>query len=272
MSGGTSKVRRDVVGLLPAAGQATRIAPLPCSKELYPVGYRLVNGEGERRPKVACHYLLEKMHAAGITKAYIVIREGKWDIPAYLRAGDMLEMHLAYLMAAVPFGPPHTLDQAYPFVRDAIVAFGFPDILFAGDQAFQQLLTRQANSHADILLGLFPGDQPQNMDMVDLENNGRVREIVIKPRRTQLQYSWDIALWMPAFTEFLHRHLADSPTLAASCLDPSVGHVIQAAIRAGLRVEAMPVSDEPYFDIGTPEGLARAIKRFAVDAQKKTRK
>jgi hypothetical protein len=24
----------DIVGLIPAAGQATRIAPLPCSKEL----------------------------------------------------------------------------------------------------------------------------------------------------------------------------------------------------------------------------------------------
>ena len=30
----------DVVGLIPASGQATRIAPLPCSKELFPIGFR----------------------------------------------------------------------------------------------------------------------------------------------------------------------------------------------------------------------------------------
>jgi glucose-1-phosphate thymidylyltransferase len=264
------KIRREVVGLLPAAGQATRLAPMPCSKEIYPVGYRLVNGEGERRPKVACHYLLEKMHAAGISKAYIVIREGKWDIPAYLRGGGMLKMDLAYLTADLPFGPPYTLDQAYAFVRNAIVAFGFPDILFAGDYAFKQLLSYQAKNEPDILLGLFPGDQPQKMDMVDLDEDGRVRAIVIKPRHTELRYSWNIALWTPAFTEFLHSHVADSSTAAWPQSELSVGHVIQAAICAGLRVQGFPVSDEPYLDIGTPEGLARAIKRFGADALEET--
>jgi glucose-1-phosphate thymidylyltransferase len=263
MVGQDQKVPQEVIGLLPAGGRATRVAPLPCSKELYPIGSRLVNGERERRPKVACHYLLEKMREAGITKVYIVIREGKWDIPAYLRDGGMLEMHFAYLMLGLPFGPPYTLDQAYPFVRDAIVAFGFPDILFEGDNAFQRLLSYQATSDADILLGLFPGDRPQDMDMVDLEESGRVREIVIKPRHTQLQYSWDIAVWTPVFTEFLHTYLANDKSLAETQPELSVGHVIHAAIGAGLRVSGVPVSDEPYFDIGSPEGLTKATKRFA---------
>jgi glucose-1-phosphate thymidylyltransferase len=265
MAGTNSKIPREVVGLLPAAGQATRIAPLPCSKELYPIGSRPVFGGRERRPKVACHYLLEKMRAAGITKAYIVIREGKWDIPAYLRNGEMLEMDFAYLMMEESLGVPYTLDEAYPFVRAAAVAFGFPDILFAGDDVFEQLLSYQAKNEADILLGLFPGDQPQKMDMVDLDENGRVREIVIKPRDTELQYSWDIAVWTPAFTQFLHNHLVDSTTEAAPQPELSVGHVIQAAILAGLRVQGFVVSDEPYLDIGTPGGLTRAIKRFGAD-------
>ncbi|MEO1560926.1 MAG: dTDP-glucose pyrophosphorylase, partial [Cyanobacteria bacterium J06632_19] len=29
-----------VIGLIPAGGKATRISPLPLSKELYPVGFR----------------------------------------------------------------------------------------------------------------------------------------------------------------------------------------------------------------------------------------
>jgi len=32
------KLRQNVVGLVPATGRATRITPLPCSKELYPIG------------------------------------------------------------------------------------------------------------------------------------------------------------------------------------------------------------------------------------------
>ena len=146
----------NVIGLIPAAGQAKRISPLPCSKELYPVGFWRSRDEKNARPKVACHYLLEKMRSAGITRAYIVLRQGKWDIPAYLQDGAIADMHLAYLMLGLPYGVPYTLDQAYPFVRDEIIAFGFPDILFRPDSAFSRLLSHQDSGQADVTLGLFP--------------------------------------------------------------------------------------------------------------------
>jgi glucose-1-phosphate thymidylyltransferase len=254
----------EVIGLLPAAGQATRLAPLPCSKELYPIGLSLLDEGRGSRPKVACHYLLEKMRLANITKAFVIIREGKWDIPAYLRDGSMLGMHLGYFIVGPTSGPPYTLDEAYPFVRDAIIAFGFPDILFEGDDAFRQLLSRQALNNAEIVLGLFPADRPEKMDMVELDENGRVTDLVIQPPHTRLKYSWDVAVWTPAFTEFMHGYLVTEKNPARHHPELSVGHVIQAAIRDGLRVEGAAVSDEPYLDIGTPEGLTRAIKRFAV--------
>ncbi len=81
-----------------------RITPLPCSKELYPIGFRRSGKDNGLSPKAVCHYLLEKMHLAGITKAYIVLRNGKWDIPTYFGDGKMLDMHLAYLMMDLPFG------------------------------------------------------------------------------------------------------------------------------------------------------------------------
>ena len=40
----------------------------------------------------------------------------------------------------------------------------------------------------------------------------------------------------------------------------SAGHAIKAALHAGLRVEALPVDEEPYLDIGTPEDLAKAVR------------
>ena len=165
---------REVVGLVPAGGQATRIAPLPCSKELYPVGFR--SGEEGRgvQTKVVSHYLLEKMRFAGIAKAYIVLRAGKWDIPGYFGDGLLLNMHLAYLIMRSPLGVPYTLDQAYPFVKDAIVAMGFPDILFRPDDIFVQLLSRQQTADADVLLGLFPTDSPESEEMVDMDDKGRV--------------------------------------------------------------------------------------------------
>jgi glucose-1-phosphate thymidylyltransferase len=144
------------IGLIPAAGTADRIAPLPCSKELYPIGFQSIDAGCGVRPKVVSQYLLEKMRLAKIAEVYIVLRKGKWDIPEYFGDGKALNMHLAYLMMNLPFGVPYTLDQAYPFVKNSMVVFGFPDIIFQPDNAFASLLARQAESSADLVLGLFP--------------------------------------------------------------------------------------------------------------------
>jgi glucose-1-phosphate thymidylyltransferase len=256
-------VQREVVGLIPAAGQATRVAPLPCSKELFPIGFELIPGETSKRPKVVCQYLLEKLRIAGVSKAYIVLREGKWDIPAYLRDGSALEMHLAYLMMGVPFGVPYTLDQAYPFVQEALVAFGFPDIIFQPDDAFMQLLAYQAGNDADIIIGLFPAEQPHKVDMVDFDEGGRVRQIVKRPHKTTLRYSWGIAVWTPIFTHFLHEYITGNKAVAATHSECSLGDVIQAAIQERLHVAAVPVADIPYLDIGTLEDLSVAVQRFS---------
>jgi glucose-1-phosphate thymidylyltransferase len=249
--------------LIPAGGQATRIAPLPCSKELYPVGFSSMNSEQEMRPKVACHYLIEKMRLAGIKKIFIVLREGKWDIPAYFRDGAALDVHLAYLIMNLPFGAPYTLDQAYPFVQDALIALGFPDILFSPEDAFIQLLASQSSSKADVVLGLFPADQPGKVDMVDSDSDGKVCRIVIKPRQTKLRHTWGIAVWTPVFTHFMHEYLAAARKSAPHKPELFVGDIVQAAIGDGLRVEAVYVSDEPFLDIGTPEDLIRAVRLLA---------
>ncbi|MFZ5917485.1 MAG: sugar phosphate nucleotidyltransferase [Chloroflexota bacterium] len=260
---------KQVIGLIPAGGLAARIAPLPVSKELYPIGFRTVEGDSGLRPKVVCHYLLEKMQLAGIDRAYIILRQGKWDIPAYLGDGSMLGIHLAYLMMRLPYGAPYTLDQAYPFVQDCIVALGFPDIIFQPDDAFVQLLGRQAASEADIVLGLFPVDQPHKMDMVELDDDGRVRQIVIKPAQTHLRYTWFIAVWTPVFTRFMHDYLASIQITATKSLDEKngsacreifVGDVIRVALQNGLRVESVIFAQGTYVDIGTPEDLVRAVR------------
>jgi glucose-1-phosphate thymidylyltransferase len=83
---------QQVVGLIPAAGHATRLAPLPFSKELYPIGFH--EGPHGPRPKVVAHYLLEKLHAAGIRRVFVVLRDGKWDIPAYFSGDAVHEIDL----------------------------------------------------------------------------------------------------------------------------------------------------------------------------------
>src|SRR5688572_19363039 len=95
---------RAAIGLIPAAGLANRIAPLPCSKELYPVGFRIDETGNAKRPKVVSHYLLEKMRLAGVSRIYFILRTGKWDIPGYYGDGSMLNVPVAYLSLGSTWG------------------------------------------------------------------------------------------------------------------------------------------------------------------------
>jgi glucose-1-phosphate thymidylyltransferase len=251
----------EVIGLIPAAGKASRLSPLPCSKELFPIGFGASSKDHNLIPKVVCYSLLEKMRLAGITRAYIVIREGKWDIPAYFGDGSIFGLNLAYLMMGRPFGVPYTLDQAYPFVQDAIVALGFPDILFEAADAFHQLLAYQAAKEIDVVMGLFPCKRVRKADMVALGDDGRVERVVIKPRETNLRFSWGIAVWSPVFSRFMHEHLSAIEEKAARQPELFVGDVFNAAIQEGLKVEGVLVSDKPFLDIGTDDELLEAVKR-----------
>ena len=268
-SGIQAKTWSKLVGLMPAAGKATRLAPLPCSKELYPIAFRSAGQINGVRPKVVCHYLLENMRMADVEQVYVIIRKGKWDIPAYLADGTMLDMHLAYLMLDLPFGVPYTLDQAYPFVKDSIVVFGFPDILFKPDDAFVHLLNRQEESGADLVLGLFPAPNPEKMDMVDLNGDGRICEIQIKPLKTQLRYTWIIAVWTPVFTNFMHDHvLADREVREKNPANFStekhqelfMSHVILHALELNMHIDTVLFPHGNCIDIGTPEDLLNVLK------------
>lgn len=267
---------RRLIGLIPAAGQGTRISPLPMSKEVFPLGFWPEDERGRRSPRVVTHYLLDKMQQAGAHQAFMVLRPGKWDIPAFLGDGSALGLSLAYLTVHVPFGVPFSLNQAYPFVQDATVMVGFPDVLFGPDDAYTQLLTRAEATGADVVLGLFPTEQPQNVGVVEFDETGRVLGIYEKSSLTHLRYMWAIALWQPSFTDFLHtvveaqlhRLIGNTPpqtlTTIPSYTEIPIGDVIQASIHEGLRVEAVVFESGWVLDIGTPENLAKAIQKYGI--------
>lgn len=249
----------EVIGLIPCGGLASRIKPLPCSKEIIPVGLQKTV-DGLLQPKVVSHHLLEKMRQGGVRKAFFILRKGKWDIPDYYGDGSYFGMDLGYLIASRPYGPPYTLDQAYPFVRGKQVAFGFPDILFGPSDAFKQALLRMAATRADLVLGLYRVNDTSISDMIAIDHKGRVQEIVLKPNTTKLKLGWVFAVWTPTFTEFHHDYLKIPRTNAQlpGARLPSeltVGHVIQAAITEGITTQSVIFQRDSYLDIGTPEGL-----------------
>lgn len=262
------------VALIPAAGHGTRLSPLPMSKELFPIGFteKIAGSERSTYPKVACHYLLDGLRAAGITEGFFILRPPKWDIPNYFGDGSAFGMRLAYLTVHVPFGVPFSLDQAYPFIKQSIVALGFPDILVSPEGAYRTLWSRLVEGNADVVLGLFPTDEPDKVGVVDLDSDGRVVGIYEKSNLMHLPYMWAIAVWRPSFTNFLHE-LVELQLKTLIGVQPihnldelpayrelPIGDVMHSAIRNGMRIEAEVFPGGHYIDIGTPENLIKAIR------------
>lgn len=255
--------RREIVGLFPAAGKATHIAPLPCSKELFPVGFQNTADSKSVRPKPVGQYLLEHYRRAGARRVHIVIRKGKWDIPEYFGDGSSLGLSLSYQIMNLPHGAPYTIDQAYDFVREATIVFGFPDILIEPQDAFPRLVAHLEETRADLALGLFPTDQPHLCDPIVFDDHGRIREILVKPPHSDLSFTWTIAAWTPSFTQFLHKQLFVQEQEAAESSyrqEVYMGHIINAALQAGLRVEGLHLPGARFLDIGVPENLVQAIR------------
>ena len=131
-------------------------------------------------------------------------------------------------------------------------------MVFGPEDIFTPLIQYHQSSSADVVLGLFPADRPEKVDMVKLDNDGHVTQIIIKPRHTDLQDTWGVAVWTPAFTQFMHRFLALHQKTAAGENELFVGDIVRAAMEGGLRVHGIRVSEQPFLDIGTRDDLSRA--------------
>jgi glucose-1-phosphate thymidylyltransferase len=121
------------------------------------------------------------------------------------------------------------------------------------------------------VLGLYPAANVTAMDMVDIDESGRVLALLLKPRATELKYTWVCAVWRPAFTEFMHTFVVserakdDRSTYGDIDAggDLPIGLVIKAAVEHGIQAYALRFDRESYIDIGTPDDLAEVIRRSA---------
>lgn len=251
-----------LVGIVPAAGQAKRMAQIPWSKELFPVGYLelAVENTPVRSPKPVAMHVIERMLAAGTERILMIISRGKWDLPNYFGDGAEFSTQFAYLIQNDLRGLPIALNLAKDWVEGATVLFGMPDTIIYPEDAFVQLLEAHRSRRSDLTLGLFPTTTPERFGMVSFDDQDRMVYTVDKPAETDLEYLWGIGCWGPVFTDFLAQYVRSLPD---SDVEVLLADVFQAALNSGLRVFVTPFKDGEYIDIGTPDDLANAVARFS---------
>jgi glucose-1-phosphate thymidylyltransferase len=214
-----------VVGVIPAAGHATRLQPLSCSKEVLPVGGRPV-----------MDYLVERMRVAPCHELRVVTRPEKEDVVARATAlgAEVVEAHPASVAESLLCG----LRSLRP---DDTVLFGFPDSIWEPLDGFARLL----ENLDEVTLGLFRCANLRQSDVVTVEGD-RVAAIHVKPAEPPSELIWGC---LAARVEAL-------AGLAGLAGHAEPGDYLDGLARAG-RVRGLDFGTE-FVDFGTPESLQAA--------------
>ena len=224
----------EIVGVIPAAGYATRLQPLECSKEVLMVG-----------GKPVMDHLADRMRKGGCTRLRVVTRAEKQDVVA----------HCAELGAEVVLAEPATVSESFAagmagLAGEDIVLIGFPDTLWSPDDGYR-VLVRAVQSGCDAALGLFriqARDLPRS-DVVALDESGKVLGVHVKPEEPRSEWVWGCAA-------------ARVGTMAGLADTEWPGGYFDQLSAEGRDVRGFPLSDD-WLDIGTRDALRRAEARFA---------
>jgi len=236
-----------MIGIIPAAGAGQRIQPLGCSKELLPVGSRIL--DGIERPKAVSEYLVERMIAAGAEQICMVISAEKTDIVKYY-AERNYAAEIFYAVQQKPQGLCDALFRADAFARQHDqVLIGLPDSIWFPENAYLPALDL---GQCDCNLVLFPVTNPSVFDAVVCDELSYVREVQVKKKEASSHWVWGA---VTAKGESFHR--LKLLWEARHRVDEYLGDLLNAFIAAGNVVRGH-CSGEIYMDVGTLEGYRRA--------------
>jgi dTDP-glucose pyrophosphorylase len=233
-------------GIVPAAGNGTRIQPLAFSKELLPVGSRRENGL--ERPRAVSEYLVERMVRAGADRICFVISPTKSDILRYYGSG-LGSTHVAYVVQPEARGLCDAIFRALPLIPPAeTVVVGLPDTIWFPEDGLAAL------PDDALSMLLFPVDRPELFDAVVSAPDGRVLTVEVKQPRPRSSWIWG-AFKMPGAV------LADLFLLwcERDQRDEYLGTLLNAYIERGGEVRGVRAG-RGYVDVGTLHGYRQALR------------
>jgi dTDP-glucose pyrophosphorylase len=217
-----------IVGVLPAAGYATRLQPLVGSKEVHPVGGRPI-----------MDYVVERMRRGGCDELRVVTRPEKADVIA----------HAAEIGATVVLAYPRTTSESFAkgmegLASEDVVLIGWPDTLWEPEDGYVPLVEAVERGH-EIALGLFETEELERSDVISFDERGRVTGVHIKPADPPSGWIWGCAA-------------ARLRALAGLEREEWPGSFFDSLCKQGIELHATRLSSV-WLDIGTREALDRAL-------------
>lgn len=222
-----------MIGIIPAAGCATRINGIP--KYLLPIpGGILID------------VLHSRMRAADADQ--VLVGVGPHSSESLRTENRLLYTVNTQTMSETVLAARQHFDDP-----DESVLFGMPDSYWLDEHVYQRLASDIDNG-ALVSAALFETSPAQRhkLGMCDVAFDGddlRITHVVDKPQDTTLHLAWGAMAWRAGFWKYIQ------PS------DPHVGYALHRATEAHQNVRAVLVYG-PYFDCGTPEEYFACIRKL----------
>ena len=247
-------MNEELIGLIPAAGKGVRLG-LPYPKELYPV-------IRENRYKPISQFVVTNMTVAGIQHIVFVINQNKHQLIGFFGDGHRFGCNLSYVVQeqrlqegkSTSPGLANALDSAYHLIIGKTVCFGMADTIMQPENIFSTGLNA-ASPEDDVIFLLFTTERPEKFGMVQVDENQIVKQIIDKPKQTDLTKMWGAIIWRPRFTEFLHESVTKEDI-------SDFALIMNNAIEAGFQFRGVHIKEGVYIDLGTYEEIAELDRRF----------
>lgn len=246
---------REYVGVVPAAGIASRLSPSRYLKELLPVAYLVDDQTSTARPVPVISLSLRALSEAGVEKCVVTISERKPELMRYLGDGSDFQLQLAYVQQSTPSGLAVAVSLATAWIRNCYSCMLLPDTIVHPCKAMSNLRQVMDREDLDLVLGVFATEVPEQLGPVRFDADGRVREVLDKPAFTDVHNTWAMAIWSPTFTALLHQTIAD-----AAGANRALGEIFNLAVQEGMKVKAVSFPHGSFVDIGTVKGLSQMVE------------
>jgi glucose-1-phosphate thymidylyltransferase len=243
----------EFVGILPAAGIASRLHPSRYLKELLPVAYIFNDAAGTARPVPVISLSLRALKVAGIRRSVVTISDKKPELMRYLGDGSDFDQQLVYVQQTTASGLGRAVDLAYDWTRECYGCLLLPDTIVQPTQALSRLRHVAEEERPDLVLGVFPTAMPEQLGPVRFDAANRVLEVQDKPKTTDVRNSWAMAIWSPDFSALLHEAIISGSTT-------NLGEVFNRAVQVGMNVKAVWFPEGSFIDIGTVKGIAQMLE------------
>ncbi|MGH9481454.1 MAG: sugar phosphate nucleotidyltransferase [Terriglobales bacterium] len=236
-----------MLGIVPAAGRASRLQPLPGSKELLPLGWEHAAAGDGGRLRVVSDHILDRMRLAGAERICLVVAPEKADLLRFYGASDHAGQFL-FVVQPRPAGLCDAVFRAAPCARpDEAVLIGLPDTVWYPRAAYARSLDKPAH------LITFPVAHPEEFDAVVAGAGDRVARVEVKQPGPPARRVWGAMHF--AGSEF---HALCAFWRQRGQRDQYLGDLLNAWIASGREV-TFDCQGTHYWDIGSPAGYARAL-------------